>query len=123
MYHFNRYTLCATNFVNNYSIPNTNMIGCRIYCREVCAIKRCSLVLLFVAVAGGIAAAITTPFDVVKTVLNTQQTPEISGNSQFGRMVFLKANAYRGLSDAVYSIYASRGVQGFMRGMHYTLDN
>lgn len=32
---------------------------------------------LFVAgIAGGVAAALTTPLDCVKTVLNTQQTPQ-----------------------------------------------
>lgn len=33
--------------------------------------------LLAGGVAGGLAAAFTTPLDCVKTVLNTQQTPQV----------------------------------------------
>lgn len=53
----------------------------------------------FTAVAGGIAAAITTPFDCVKTVLNTQQTPRFdttcrllteSGHTAYYKYFFFK---------------------------------
>ncbi len=62
--------------------------------------------------AGGIAAAMTTPLDCVKTVLNTQQTPEICTTE---RRILLKAR-YSGIADAIVSIYALRGVAGFFRG-------
>ncbi|TMS35565.1 hypothetical protein L596_002943 [Steinernema carpocapsae] len=64
--------------------------------------------------AGGLAAAVTTPLDCVKTVLNTQQTPEISAE----RTVLMKVPlSYRGIGDAVASIYRDRGVAGFFRGI------
>ncbi|KAI6241785.1 hypothetical protein M3Y99_00299000 [Aphelenchoides fujianensis] len=65
-------------------------------------------------IAGGLAAAITTPLDCVKTVLNTQQTPEIDGQNR----ILLKATKhYRGIVDAVQSIHAERGLGGFTRGL------
>jgi len=65
--------------------------------------------------AGGIAAALTTPLDCVKTVLNTQQTPELCVAE---RRIMLKATAtYHGLADAIQSIYQLRGAAGFFRGV------
>ncbi|KAI6239488.1 hypothetical protein M3Y99_00566600 [Aphelenchoides fujianensis] len=65
-------------------------------------------------IAGGLAAAITTPLDCVKTVLNTQQTPEIDGQNR----ILLKATKhYRGIVDAVQSIHQERGLAGFTRGL------
>jgi solute carrier family 25 iron transporter 28/37 len=65
--------------------------------------------------AGGAAAAITTPLDCVKTVLNTQQTPSIERN---GNSILLKASvSYNGIKDAVNSIYQTRGLIGFTAGM------
>lgn len=52
------------------------------------------------ALAGGIAAAITTPLDVCKTLLNTQQTPVASG-----------------MVEAVKTVYRLKGVSGYFRGM------
>ncbi|XP_018579138.1 mitoferrin-1 [Anoplophora glabripennis] len=52
------------------------------------------------ALAGGIAAAITTPLDVCKTLLNTQQ----AGNTT-------------GLVEAMKTIYRLRGTAGYFRGM------
>lgn len=51
------------------------------------------------ALAGGIAAAITTPLDVCKTLLNTQQTPVASG-----------------MVEAVKTVYRLKGVSGYFRG-------
>lgn len=51
------------------------------------------------ALAGGIAAAITTPLDVCKTLLNTQQTGKASG-----------------MVEAVRTVYRLRGVSGYFRG-------
>ncbi|KHJ75533.1 mitoferrin-1 domain protein [Oesophagostomum dentatum] len=67
--------------------------------------------------AGGLAAAITTPLDCIKTVLNTQQTPEFC-EKEGG--VMLKSQAiggYRGIPDAVRIIYQQRGLGGFLCGM------
>ncbi|VDK61889.1 unnamed protein product [Anisakis simplex] len=71
-------------------------------------------------VAGGLAAALTTPLDCVKTVLNTQQTPEVNG----GYRVLLKSTSpditttsYSGIVDALRNIYYLRGPLGFFRGI------
>lgn len=58
------------------------------------------------AVAGGAAAAITTPLDVCKTLLNTQETR--SGG---------RGRALVGLGNAVRCVYAHGGLSGFMRGL------
>lgn len=51
--------------------------------------------LLSGGAAGGLAAAVTTPLDCVKTVLNTQQTPNVEAN---GNRIFLKAtSSYNGM--------------------------
>lgn len=66
------------------------------------------------ALAGGLAAAVTTPMDCVKTVLNTQQTPEILAD----RSVMLKAtSSYQGIKDTAMSIYRCRGIAGFFSGV------
>ncbi|KAE8750964.1 hypothetical protein FOCC_FOCC002392 [Frankliniella occidentalis] len=51
-------------------------------------------------IAGGVAAAITTPLDVCKTLLNTQQAAKTDG--------FL---------EAVRTVYRLGGLQGFFRGL------
>lgn len=53
------------------------------------------------AAAGAIAAAATTPLDVCKTVLNTQQDG---------------AKA-QGMIDAIKQIYRYGGMQGYFRGL------
>jgi len=66
--------------------------------------------------AGGLAAAITTPLDCIKTVLNTQQTPEFDSRHR----IFLKGprtHSYRGMFDTVLSIYKFRGLAGFGAGL------
>ncbi|CAG9861141.1 unnamed protein product [Phyllotreta striolata] len=50
--------------------------------------------------AGGIAAAITTPLDVCKTLLNTQQSTDA-----------------KGMVDAVKTVYRLKGLSGYFRGM------
>uniref|UniRef100_A0A915DRI0 tRNA (guanine(46)-N(7))-methyltransferase n=1 Tax=Ditylenchus dipsaci TaxID=166011 RepID=A0A915DRI0_9BILA len=62
--------------------------------------------------AGGLAAAMTTPLDCVKTVLNTQQTPNCLTNGQV-----VTKTTYQGIAHAISSIYRSRGVLGFARGV------
>lgn len=52
------------------------------------------------ALAGGIAAAITTPLDVCKTLLNTQQMGVTTG-----------------LVQAVKTVYRLRGAAGYFRGL------
>lgn len=44
---------------------------------------------------GGVASAVTTPLDCIKTVLNTQQTPEI----QDKRMLLKATSSYKGNDD------------------------
>ncbi|CAD6197212.1 unnamed protein product [Caenorhabditis auriculariae] len=69
--------------------------------------------------AGGLAAALTTPMDCVKTVLNTQQTAEtVEGSAAGGRRILVAAAyQYRGVSDAIRTIYTQRGVGGFVCGL------
>ncbi|CAD6993995.1 mitoferrin [Ceratitis capitata] len=50
--------------------------------------------------AGATAAAFTTPLDVVKTLLNTQEN-----------------GLTKGMGEAIHQIYAVAGVKGFFRGM------
>ncbi|ENN81934.1 mitoferrin-1 [Dendroctonus ponderosae] len=52
------------------------------------------------ALAGAVASAITTPLDVCKTLLNTQQTPQAAG-----------------LVQAMKLIYQLKGPAGYFRGM------
>jgi solute carrier family 25 (mitochondrial iron transporter), member 28/37 len=58
------------------------------------------------AVAGGVAAAVTTPLDVAKTILQTRGSstdPEIRN--------------VRGMSDAMKVIWKKDGLKGFSRGI------
>lgn len=52
--------------------------------------------------AGAIAAAFTTPLDVCKTLLNTQETG---------------IGSTRGLSDAIKKVYRVAGFKGFFKGL------
>ncbi|EPB70916.1 hypothetical protein ANCCEY_09996 [Ancylostoma ceylanicum] len=78
--------------------------------------------------AGGLAAAVTTPLDCIKTVLNTQQTPDVCEKGsillkmQFSvdsvdKMWFQSTGGYRGIMDAVRIIYQQRGLGGFTCGL------
>ena len=78
--------------------------------------------------AGGLAAAVTTPLDCIKTVLNTQQTPEaeISGDKRIFMkvccrvaiyVIFQASGSYRGFTDAAKTIYSQRGLSGFSCGL------
>jgi len=60
------------------------------------------------ALAGAIAAAITTPLDVCKTLLNTQETTALNslGQSQIS-----------GLSHAFRTVYRLGGVRGYFQGV------
>ncbi|KAG1666546.1 Mitoferrin-1 [Nymphon striatum] len=59
-------------------------------------------------VAGGIAAAITTPLDVCKTLLNTQEGIDVNkGNS----------SRIQGMRNAIRKVHKSCGIPGFFRGM------
>ena len=63
------------------------------------------------ALAGGVAAAITTPLDVIKTVLNTQQTPSGANNE------LNCPTTFRGILDAARNVFLHRGIRGFLAGM------
>ena len=56
--------------------------------------------------AGGFAAGLTTPLDVIKTLLQTRGTARD-----------LKIRSARGLFEAAYIIKASNGYSGFFRGL------
>ena len=58
------------------------------------------------AAAGGIAAAVTTPLDVCKTLLNTQE-----------RCATERGGAISGLSAACRTVYEFRGFRGFFNGI------
>jgi len=60
------------------------------------------------AIAGAIASAVTTPLDVCKTLLNTQE-----------RLALVAANSDRvsGLIDASRLVYKCCGVRGYFQGM------
>ncbi|EYC16086.1 hypothetical protein Y032_0035g3142 [Ancylostoma ceylanicum] len=64
--------------------------------------------------AGGLAAAVTTPLDCIKTVLNTQQTPDVC---EKGSILLKSTGGYRGIMDAVRIIYQQRGLGGFTCGL------
>ncbi|XP_072247100.1 mitoferrin-2 [Leuresthes tenuis] len=64
------------------------------------------------ALAGAVAAAATTPLDVCKTLLNTQESPALSSSGQ-------SQGAHRhisGLSHAFRTVYRLGGLQGFFKG-------
>jgi len=56
--------------------------------------------------AGAVAAAVTTPFDVCKTLLNTQESSAVA---KYGRDV-------HGIVSAAKTVYELRGVKGFFSG-------
>ena len=85
------------------------------------------------AAGGGLAAAVTCPLDVIKTVLNTQQKPlawELNHLSApptrcTTRTLVTAASpaataqftaSYRGVLDTTRTIYAQRGLAGFFKG-------
>ncbi|KAB7496506.1 Mitoferrin-2 [Armadillidium nasatum] len=59
--------------------------------------------------AGAIASALTTPLDMCKTLLNTQESATLNQVNQT-RVV--------GILDAFKTIYRMQGASGFLRGMH-----
>lgn len=60
------------------------------------------------AISGGLAAALTTPIDVIKTTLQTRGIMA-AGDDQI--------NKIKGMKDAVNFVYKERGLAGFSRGM------
>ncbi|KAK8723708.1 hypothetical protein OTU49_011499 [Cherax quadricarinatus] len=61
------------------------------------------------AVAGAVAAALTTPLDMCKTVLNTQET---------SALVQLQQSRVIGIVGALRTIYLMNGFPGFFKGIH-----
>lgn len=60
------------------------------------------------AVAGGFAAALTTPFDVCKTLINTQEKQILQASKQ--RLV-------SGLFNAISTVYRCCGIKGYFQGI------
>ncbi|KAH6947027.1 hypothetical protein HPB50_016729 [Hyalomma asiaticum] len=60
-------------------------------------------------VAGAFAAAVTTPLDVCKTLLNTQETSLLKTTRQ---------SQISGLVNAATTIYSCCGIKGYFRGLH-----
>uniref|UniRef100_A0A0K0DF25 tRNA (guanine-N(7)-)-methyltransferase n=1 Tax=Angiostrongylus cantonensis TaxID=6313 RepID=A0A0K0DF25_ANGCA len=78
---------------------------------------------------GALAAALTTPLDCVKTVLNTQQTPAMVQEDVILKVLivldgfltttffFQTGGSYRSIFDACKTIYLQRGLLGFTCGL------
>jgi len=66
------------------------------------------------AAAGGIAAALTTPLDVAKTLLNTQESNAISAmiKNKSGQKLLVS-----GMVAAMKTIYQLRGFRGYFQGL------
>lgn len=60
------------------------------------------------AVAGGVSAAITTPLDVCKTLLNTQESSALNK---------LNESRITGIRNAIQTVYAMQGIRGFFKGL------
>jgi solute carrier family 25 iron transporter 28/37 len=81
------------------------------------------------AVAGAIAAAVTTPLDVCKTLINTQECCNPEELCKKGTNKFIGLNASlsiigasasvtaSGLRDALFIIYRAEGLKGFFKGI------
>ncbi|TGZ73390.1 hypothetical protein CRM22_001548 [Opisthorchis felineus] len=71
------------------------------------------------AAAGGIAAAVTNPLDVCKTILNTQERcalTHLSGTSCHSTPP-TNPPQIRGLIGAAQQLFALEGIRGFLRGL------
>lgn len=76
------------------------------------------------ALAGAIAAATTTPLDVCKTLLNTQESLALSSLSS-GQGPGQSQGAHRhisGLAHAFRTVYRLGGLKGFFRGVQARID-
>lgn len=63
--------------------------------------------------AGAIAAAITTPLDVAKTLINTQERGAVNAIANQGH----KERLVTGMLDAVTTIYRLQGFRGYFQGI------
>lgn len=63
-------------------------------------------------IAGATAAAITTPLDVAKTLLNTQETCAVCEVPRQNAKVFVS-----GMMNALKLVYKLEGVRGYFRGI------
>lgn len=63
--------------------------------------------------AGAVAAAVTTPLDVAKTLLNTQEQNAVGAIISQGH----KQPFVTGMLDAVRTIYKLQGVRGYFQGL------
>ncbi|XP_002167044.1 mitoferrin-1 [Hydra vulgaris] len=71
--------------------------------------------LLSGAIAGGVAAAITTPLDVAKTLLNTQEQRAVSEIISNSKALHSKGFV-GGMFSALKTVYKLQGIYGYFRG-------
>lgn len=71
--------------------------------------------LLAGAMAGGVAAALTTPLDVAKTLLNTQEKNVVLETVKHSKVN--SAPVVSGMFNALKTIYTVRGFTGYFRGV------
>ena len=69
-------------------------------------------------VAGAVAAAVTTPFDVAKTLLNTQELSASVKSPGAAAAVRMDGSKFVvGLMSALKTIYAANGLMGYSKGL------
>lgn len=73
--------------------------------------------LLAGATAGGVAAALTTPLDVAKTLLNTQEKNVVLEKALKSSSNVKGTPVVSGMVHALKTIYRLRGFTGYFRGV------
>jgi hypothetical protein len=69
------------------------------------------------ALAGGLAGALTTPLDVVKTLLQTQKKPSTTKQPSSTTTPKLTYHYYTGIWEGMLWNYKNQGIEGLFRGI------